>query len=118
MRIRVLWAVSLLAACNTPPDPCTSMCATATDRYGSCLAEWDVAWEAAGYADANDFRDACDTWAWTSRHLEEDAQQDGAVDQMCRDYSSQLGGGTCDDFTAIDWAALPWSPAQDSGTAP
>ena len=99
------------------------MCATATELYGRCLDAWGVDWEAAGYADAADFASSCDTWAWTSRALEDEAGETGAVDRECRERRALLDGGTCDDFTSLDWSSVPWqgeesSPDTDSGETP
>lgn len=96
------------------------MCATATDVYADCLDEWGVAWEAAGYTDARDFTVSCDTWAWTSRELEAEADQDGATDQLCRQRHDALPALTCDAFAELDWSSSPWTarPAPDSAGAP
>ena len=103
-------AFTLLAAvgCADGPDPCVPMCAAAAELYGGCLEGWGTDWTAAGYDDKADFLDACDTWAWTSRELEAEADKEGAVDAECRSRQDTLEGGTCDDFTALDWSGVPW----------
>lgn len=101
----------LLLGCEDPPDPCAAMCAVATETQAACLAEEGVDWTAAGYADRADYRDACDTWAWEARLLEDDAGEDGAVDETCRTRRETLSGGACDELAAIDWSTLPWEDA-------
>ena len=121
MRRFLAIAPLLLPACGPDqPDPCVPMCAAAARLYGECLDEWGAEWTDAGYRDQADFVDACDTWAWSARLLEDDAGETGRVDATCRTRSKAFSGGTCDDFTAVDWSRMPWSPesgAGDTGTA-
>ena len=91
-----------------PPDPCTPMCAAATTLYGSCLDGWGAAWTDAGYEDEADFLDACETWAWSARLLEDEAGETGRIDATCRERTVQYTDGTCEDFLATDWSTLPW----------
>jgi len=113
MRWRFLTALAL--GCGDP-DPCTPMCAAATDLYGRCLDDWGVGWSAAGYDNAGDFRDACETWAWEMQHLEREARRrdpavKGQVDATCRTRRDRFSDpdATCEDFTEIDWSRSPWS---------
>ena len=103
----LVWSVCL-AACGTPDDPCEAMCDAAAALYEGCLVEWGVSWDQAGFDGQLGFLESCDTWAWELRVLEEDAQEAGAVDAICRERSALFESGTCDDYTSNDWDALPW----------
>jgi hypothetical protein len=111
-------ALLLLVSCGTPdPDPCAEMCAAATQLLGLCLDEWNADWSAAGYADAPDHFDACETWAWELRTLEADAaardvaRAEGAVDRTCvsRRDAFTAPGASCETYTTVDWNARPWT---------
>lgn len=104
----LLFGLSALASCGGEPDPCGPMCATAAELYGGCLTDQGADWTAAGYDDAADFVASCETWAWTTRELEADADREGATDQACRDRQAVLETGTCDDFLDMDWSDVPW----------
>ncbi len=111
-------------ACDpTPePDPCAEMCEAAAVLYGGCLRDWGAGWEAAGYDDEADFLDACNTWAWELRLLEEDAvergviEETGQIDGIClaRRDAFTAEDATCSTYTSIDWNDVPWIP-EDSG---
>ena len=106
--VRVLPALALLAACSPAVDPCAPMCDAVVDAQGACLADWGVGWDAVGYTDAEERRNACDTWAWELRHLERDADERGATDLVCEERTEALEADGCAAYTAIDWNALPW----------
>lgn len=114
------WSLPLLAivACAEPPDRCVPMCAAAMELYGGCLDAWGVDWTSAGYDDDAHFLDSCETWAWTTRLLEEDAGETGQIDAICSERQALFADGECADFTEVDWSALPWQPAEsdDSGS--
>lgn len=103
----------LVWSCAETPDPCVPMCDAATALYGGCLETWGVEWTSAGYEDEAHFQESCETWAWTSRLLEEDAGKDGQIDRVCRQRRALFDEGECSDFTGIDWSQLPWEPAED-----
>jgi hypothetical protein len=104
------WALVLLVACAAD-DPCAPMCAAATDALSACLDADGLDWAAAGYADAADHRDACETWAWAQRQLARDAG--GAdVDGACAAREAELVDGGCDAYSAIDWAQPVWGGAR------
>ena len=112
------WSVLLLPlfgipGCSEPPDPCAPMCAAATELYGGCLADWGVEWTSAGYEDEDDFRETCDTWAWQTRILEEEAEKSGQINGLCEERRALFETGTCADFTGINWSELPWQSARD-----
>lgn len=108
--------LALAASCSSPPDPCTPMCAAATELYGGCLESWGVEWTSAGYDDAAHFEESCETWAWTTRLLEEEAGRSGEIDALCQERRKLFEDGECDDFTDINWSELPWQPAgHDTG---
>ncbi len=119
--------LGLVAACHRSPDPdpCTEMCEAAAVLYGGCLAEWGAGWEGAGYSDEEDFLDACTTWAWELRLLEEDAldqgviEETGQVDATCvsRRDAFLSEEATCSTYTRIDWNDAPWLP-DDTGMTP
>ncbi len=99
----------MIAGCAEPAeDPCAPMCAAAASLYGACLEDWGADWAAAGYADGADFQDACETWAWEQRLLEDEAGQQGVVDATCLEREALFTEGTCEDFTAVDWSAALW----------
>lgn len=107
MRVSVL--LVLLAACGE--DPCPPMCAASREVYGTCLEEWGLDWQAAGYLDADDFEGRCTTWAWELRLLAADAGQPGrVVDAECSERLDTwtVPGASCSSWTAVDWTALPW----------
>lgn len=111
------WLLSLLVlgACAEQADPCVPMCRAAADLYGGCLEGWGVEWTSAGYDDEEHFLESCETWAWSTRVLEEDAGESGQIDAICRDRRALFEDGECADFTSTDWSALPWQP--DDGDA-
>ncbi len=98
------------------PDPCEAMCRAAAELYGSCLQDWGAGWESAGYDDEPDFLDSCETWAWEMRLLEEDALQQGVIDEKgqveatCteRRAAFESDAATCSTYTSIDWNDAPW----------
>lgn len=117
----------LLALTGCAPDPappaCVQMCAEAAVLYGGCLEEWGAGWEAAGYADQQDFLGACETWAWQMGLLEEDAVQAGeagaagATLRACRTRATAFAdpAATCETYTGIDWNTPPWDAAPADG---
>ncbi len=102
----------LLLSCERTADPCTGMCQAAAALYGGCLTSWNADWEAANYADEDDFLDACATWAWEMRQLEVDAHETGATEQMCVERSAAFSAedATCDSYTTLDWNTPDWEP--------
>lgn len=111
----------LLLACSEAPDPCATMCVQAEALYGTCLEQWGVGWEAAGYADGDDFLASCETWAWEMELLEEAAvkrgelEQTGAVDATCNERAeafaaaqADTAGPDCAAYTDIAWDQAPW----------
>lgn len=114
------WSPLLVAlvSCGAEPDPCTPMCAAATALYGGCLESWGVEWTSAGYDDEAHFTESCETWAWSSRLLEEDAGKSGEIDAVCRERRVLFEEGECSDFTSTDWSTLPWQPVDSDTGAP
>lgn len=111
-----------LLACADAPDPCARMCARAEALYGACLESWGLGWEAAGYADADDFLGRCETWAWEMRLLEEDAvrrgelEEAGAVDAACQERADRFEQAAadpadldCEAYTGEAWDQVPWA---------
>jgi hypothetical protein len=104
-------SLSVLLSCAGPPDPCTEMCAAAAELYGGCLTDWGVDWAAAGYADVDAFTEACETWAWEQRLLEEDAidrgraEAEGRTDAACeeRETAFRAEDAECTAYTELDW---------------
>ncbi len=86
------------------------MCEAAASLYGGCLRDWGADWEAAAYADEEDFLDACGTWAWEMRQLEADVDHPGATDQTCEERAAAFTAedATCEAFTGLDWHTPPW----------
>lgn len=86
------------------------MCEAAASLYGGCLREWGADWEAAAYADEEDFLDACGTWVREMRQLEADADHLGATDQTCEERAAAFTAedATCEAFTGLDWHTPPW----------
>jgi hypothetical protein len=108
------WAALLLAlsACADPADPCAPMCAAAASAYGACLdpdGEGAEApeWEAAGYADRQDFLDACDTWAWEQRLIADEEGAPERVDAACaqREDALRTAADPCAAFSGMEWSA-------------
>ena len=102
-----LW---LLLACAEEASPCLAMCEAGASLYGGGLADWGADWSAAGYADGDDFVDACATWTYEMYTLEAEAGREGEVDATCHDRLAafEADGATCDDFTGVDWSTPPW----------
>ncbi len=86
------------------------MCSKASQQYGGCLEQWGADWPDAGYEDAHDFFHTCETWAWASRRLEEDAGARGWTSDTCDSWTSTMDGDTfsCEDWSDFDWNSLPW----------
>lgn len=104
----------LLACAVEAPPACDAMCSSAAELYGGCLEDWGVGWEAAGYADEDDFLNSCSTWAWEMQVLEEDAVErgeaaGGEVAATCRERTALLEAedATCKTYTELEWEA-PW----------
>jgi hypothetical protein len=100
------------------------MCAAAAGLYGECLTSWGADWEAAGYADEDDFLEACETWSWEMSLLENDAVDQGnetasgSVVAACRERKDSFAAhdATCDAYTGTDWNARPWEPDETDST--
>ena len=105
----------LFLGCDTS-DPCADMCQAAVDTHSACLAQWEAQWTDFGYADEQDFRNSCDTWAWEMRLLEKDARsvgdldESGVVDGVCLEREKFLLSDTfnCDAWSSLDWNETPW----------
>lgn len=91
----------LLWACAD--DACVPMCEVVAHAWGECLETRDAAWADAGWADEDDLRDGCATWAWTQRKLARDA---GGVDvdAICADRAAEIAADadSCT-VTRMDW---------------
>ena len=96
------------SSCHLEPDPCEETCDQAQRLFEACLDDWGIDWTDAGYQDADDYLDACLTWAWEMRTLAADAGDPGAADSLCEERTTELETGTCDAYLAIDWAYQPW----------
>lgn len=116
-RLRAFLLLVGQVACGpAPADPCLPMCAAAAALYGRCLDEAGADWAQAGFEDADDFTDSCETWAWEMRRLEADAVDrghtaaQGALDAACadRDAAMRAVDATCAAYTGIDWSEPPW----------
>ena len=110
MRRWLPWLLLPLVGCmdEEGPDPCADMCVAAEQLYGGCLTDWGLDWTAAGYEDGDDFLDACDTWAWELRLLEEAAGESGTVDDACVEREALFIEGPCEAFTDTPWSDFPW----------
>lgn len=105
-----------LFACDTPPEACVSMCAAAAEGLGPCVEEEGLGWEAYGYRDAADFRDACETWAWEQDQMaREAARREGGgvagLDRLaarCEELETTFTVGTCEERQSVDWTAPAW----------
>jgi hypothetical protein len=114
----LLLLLSAGCASDEAPPACVEMCVAAAGLYGACLSDWGADWEAAGYADEDDFLGACETWAWEMSLLEIDAVERGEADasgslvQTCeaRESAFKEEDASCDAYTEVDWNARPWDP--------
>jgi hypothetical protein len=101
------------------------MCAAATTVYGTCLDDWELDWEAAGYRGPGDFDESCQTWVWEMQELEQDALKQGVLDESgavagaCRERLAALSAddASCETYTALDWSRAPWESPVDPGTS-
>lgn len=89
-------ALLLLALGCAPADRCDAMCDAALARFSACMEERGLTWGASvGYADAEDYANWCDTWAWEQRQLGEEA--------VCEEREATFRDGDCDAYYAA-WA--------------
>ncbi|TNE87602.1 MAG: hypothetical protein EP330_18065 [Deltaproteobacteria bacterium] len=109
----------LVACAPAIPPACPSMCEEAAELYGGCLESWDLDWQAAGYDHRGHFVGSCETWAWEMARVHDDALRRGLtqdetwLDQTCEARAASFADpeATCDDYTSVDWNAVPWSEA-------
>ena len=96
-------------ACDPAPEPCLAMCERVVAQECGCLAQWDAQWSELGYSDQEDYFEACETWVWQMRLLEEDAGSD-ALDGHCQDWTETLDAGPmeCGQWAESDWSDIPW----------
>ena len=110
------WPLLLLLACDRPPTACHRMCAEAAAGLEPCLEEDGLGWEAMGYQDADDFQDACETWAWEQEAMARDASPEqgggeGGVRQLartCKDWRTTFTEGTCEERQSVPWGEPAW----------
>ncbi len=74
-------------------DPCDGFCPAAQRRVEACMAERGLAYVDAGYTDAADWRNFCDTWVWTQGVLK-------STEIACTEGWQALEG-SCEDVDAI-----------------
>ena len=105
----MILSLLVLFGCQKP-DPCAAMCSIATRTLGGCIENDNLTWEDAGYDDARDFFHSCETWAWASRKLEDDAGAPGMTTKTCKTWESEIESPTftCEDFHALEWNTSPW----------
>lgn len=92
-------------ACQTVPAECELMCKSAADTYGACLDGWGLDWEAAGYADKEDYLESCRTWAWEQGQLLTEAGQRGGLASGCATREADIEAATCEEYADINWSA-------------
>ena len=101
----------LAAACSSPPESCEAMCQAAEQLTGSCLKDWELDWNAAGYEDEDAFQNSCDTWVWEQEQLIEAAQRRGDsvtnLEETCSKRTQFLNSdaATCEDIGL--WSVEP-----------
>ena len=114
---RLVTIATLLMGCQVEaPAACADMCRAAASLYGDCRADDGLDWPAAGYTDAADHQDRCETWAWEMAVLEDDAvargdtEAEGATARVCAARRDALSAdtATCSDYTDMDWNTTPW----------
>jgi hypothetical protein len=86
----ILW----ILGCGVP-EACDEMCRRAADAQEACLADRGLTWEAAGFADRDDFLGHCDTWAWEEAQI-------GDAGKTCATRRDRLDG-TCASYEALTW---------------
>lgn len=87
-------------------DPCPEMCSKASIAYDTCLTDWGLSWPDAGYTDSVEFFYSCETWAWASRQIDEDAGTAGRTSVVCVERDELLSTDfSCEDWADIDWGA-------------
>jgi hypothetical protein len=80
----------------SPIDGCASMCESGRARWESCLADWGVGWEAAGFESADDWQGSCETWVWEQELLARDADAPpSTVEDACADRAALYETGEC-----------------------
>ena len=96
--------ISLLIGCTKSVSSCDDMCREAKALTASCLLEWDLDWDAAGYEDADAFENSCETWIWEQEQLIEAAQKRGdavkSLEETCSNRAQILSSdtATCEDM--------------------
>ena len=111
--MRLLLLLACAAHPEAPPD-CAQMCGSAEALYGTCLSDWGLGWDAAGYADGQDFVASCETWVWELAVLEEEAVRQGdagaagRTQDFCQERFDQLSAdeATCAAYTEQEWGGL------------
>lgn len=97
--------ILLLLACAKVPEPCLALCDDFVAQEERCLTARGLDWPATGYADAEEARASCETWAWEMELLARDAGCAGVVEQECLDRQDLLGQVDCPD--ELDWNDSP-----------
>lgn len=91
-----LLAAPLLGCVEEASPICASMCESGRARWESCLSDWGVGWEAAGFESADDWQGSCETWVWEQELLARDASAPpSTVEDACADRAAIYSSGEC-----------------------
>ncbi len=102
--MRRLSLALLMASCGDGPSTCERTCDLALAALTDCISQQGHTWPELGYADAEDFQGACETWRWTRTLRAREAGDLGALEQTCIEHNAVLREpGACEGFEAVPW---------------
>lgn len=103
-RLMLLGAAGLLIGCTEQiPATCDAMCDAAAANREACLESMGLGWDALGYADEADFRDACATWAWEQAQILGATGDAARLDAECAARRDALAVSDCGAFAEFEW---------------
>ena len=105
--ISLLSCMFCIACDQAIPESCVTACARATAFHASCLAEAGSSFADYGYDDSADYEDACLTWAWEEKQLEDAGVLDQSVEDLCKGLAEAYPQAACPEEMSVDWRSPP-----------